>query len=819
MKYAIVDLEATGTGSTAKIIQVGIVILENGEIKQTYQTDINPHEALEEHIKQLTGLSDQRLSQAPDFSQVAREIYELIEDAVFVAHNVKFDANLLAESLFWEGFDLLSPRVDTVELAQVVFPTYEKYGLSSLCELLEIPLEQAHTAISDAMATALLFLKIQEKIQSLPKPLLERLLVLSDSLIYESRLVLEDCFEKMPDGRACDWLDCHGIYLKKQAKVGKERYLSTDFAKNISLLGLEERPEQQKFASLIEGAIKNPLPNFLQAQAGLGKTYGYLLPLLAHCQEKIVVSVPTKLLQDQIATGEGRAIEEVFQVAFHSLKSPKSYIKLDTFYQILERLDDNRLLNRCKMQLLVWLTETKTGDLEEIGQAHRYQAFFEEIGHDGQLSKKSLFYGVDFWQIGQEKARESRVLLTNHAYLLTRLEDDKSLIEGRILVVDEAQKLFLALESFSQKSLKMNQLLQTIQQEILRVDSLLERRLLESLQFELAQLVEVLHNERVSEVSDKTLLKLRQDLSELPDHYLPELREILDHRYEKFWLEDEYFEQHRVTSLHAARLSLMNFQDFLPERVQLFFISATLEISRKVNLAQLLGFQAYQFYHLPAKNYHQQRIWVDKDFPDLADLPLPHHAQLIVERIESLYDLNLPILVLFTSKELLLEVSENLSLQHLAQYKNGDASNIKRRFDRGEAQILLGTGSFWEGTDFSSQDKMIQIITRLPFDNPQNVFTQKMNRRLRLEGKNPFYDYSLSVAILRLKQALGRTVRHRKQQSAVLILDNRVYTKRYSRQIRGVLSKTAPIEQSSFHQIRQDIGLYFKKKIVKKKNE
>jgi len=46
MKYAIVDLEATGTGSTAKIIQVGIVILENGEIKQTYQTDINPHDYL-----------------------------------------------------------------------------------------------------------------------------------------------------------------------------------------------------------------------------------------------------------------------------------------------------------------------------------------------------------------------------------------------------------------------------------------------------------------------------------------------------------------------------------------------------------------------------------------------------------------------------------------------------------------------------------------------------------------------------------------------------------------------------------------------------
>ncbi|WP_338328218.1 hypothetical protein, partial [Streptococcus gordonii] len=69
---------------------------------------------------------------------------------------------------------------------------------------------------------------------------------------------------------------------------------------------------------------------------------------------------------------------------------------------------------------------------------------------------------------------ERRVLLTNHAYLLTRLEDDKSMIEGRMLVVDEAQKLCLALESFSQKALKMNQLLQTIQQEKMDLWSYLE---------------------------------------------------------------------------------------------------------------------------------------------------------------------------------------------------------------------------------------------------------------------------------------------------------------------------------------------------------
>lgn len=148
-KYAVVDLEATSAGSTAKIIQVGIVLIKNGKIIKRYATDVNPHQALDRHIIELTGLTDERLSKAPDFSQVAREIYELLEGTIFVAHNVKFDANLLTEELFWAGFDLLVPRVDTVELAQVFFPTIDKYGLSYLSERLDLQLEQAHTAIAD----------------------------------------------------------------------------------------------------------------------------------------------------------------------------------------------------------------------------------------------------------------------------------------------------------------------------------------------------------------------------------------------------------------------------------------------------------------------------------------------------------------------------------------------------------------------------------------------------------------------------------------------------------------------------------------------
>ena len=211
-KYAVVDLEATSAGSNAKIIQVGIVLIENGVITERYATDVNPHQSLDSHIIDLTGLTDERLSQAPDFNQVARDIYQLLEGAIFVAHNVKFDANLLSEELFWAGFDLRTPRVDTVDLAQVFFPTLDKYGLGHLSEILDLKLSQAHTAIADAEATAQLFLKIQDKIASLPKRLVEVLLSQADHLLYESRLVIQDVYDNMGHQERKDLLECQGIF-------------------------------------------------------------------------------------------------------------------------------------------------------------------------------------------------------------------------------------------------------------------------------------------------------------------------------------------------------------------------------------------------------------------------------------------------------------------------------------------------------------------------------------------------------------------------------------------------------------------------------
>ena len=599
--------------------------------------------------------------------------------------------------------------------------------------------------------------------------------------------------------------------MRKPQQFLESYHLSEQFELNMQLLGLEAYPEQSQFVAYLEESLHQPLPSFIEAPTGIGKTYAYLLTLLSKTSKRILVSVPTKILQDQIMKKEGKAIQDLFQIPFHSLKSPKDYIQLDKFYETLQSDSDNRMIRRFKMQLLVWLTMTETGELSEIGQLYRHAHFVSEISHDGQLSKHSLFYQEDFWRLGQEKVKTSRVILTNHAYLLTRLEDDKSLLQETALVVDEAQKLFFALEQFSQREETLQSLLMSLQHAIEEEKDLLQRRLLESIQFELNACSKEIQQGKTAVLSDQTVAKIRQDVSELKNDSLEKLRELFDERYQTFWIDKEVVDSHQLLHLHAGVEDLCSFRDFVPEEVPVLFVSATIAISKKVDLPSLLGYQEQQIYQVPTQLKQHQAMLLPIDFPDVVSLSSSEYAIEISRLIEELLPLRKPIFLLFTSKELLLETSAALKFPHLAQYRNGDAANIKRRFDRGESTILLGTGSFWEGVDFSQQREVIQIITRLPFDNPKNYMVQKVNSQLRQEGKNPFYDYSLPVAILRLKQAIGRTSRFQEQESLVLLLDQRVVIKRYGKQILDSLQQVLPLHTTLRERLVEQTANFFKK--------
>lgn len=819
-KYAIVDLEATSASSMASIIQVGIVIMQNGQVIDEFASDVNPHQKLDDHIIHLTGITDQQLAQAPDFSEIACKIFDLIEDCIFVAHNVKFDANLLSEALFMEGYELRTPRVDTVELAQVFYPTLEHYKLSHLSNVLNLDLAQAHTAIEDARATGQLLFHLMDKIASLPRQTIDLLLTFSDNLLFESELVIRDAIRGQKHELAKEYimLEESGIVLRKPLTYKNVRKLSQDFETNIALLGLETRHKQEKFAEAVRKELDNTDISMIQAQTGIGKTYGYLLPILAQANvDKVVVAVPTKLLQNQIMSQEAKSLAEIFNINFHSLKGPQNYIKLDAFYKTLLRQDSNRLVNRYKMQLLVWLTETETGDLDEIRQKQRYMAYFDEIKHDGKLKADSLFKDYDFWQQSYQKAKEAKVVITNHAYLLTRMEDDHDFVRGKTLVIDEGQKMVLALEQFSRYQVNLTSLLQQIHRILDHGNpSLLQQRLLENLQFEISHLIQEHQQFPQKQYNRQQLDCLLQTITELEGEsgLVEMLSPLQTPLYSHFWLETDYYQEHRVSYLKASRQELLKLSAYLPSAQKVLIVSATIDIGPEVDVADLLGLNQVHKVSLPMDNLPNQAIWIDQSMPMIGVVSEEDYDKAVAKRLQKLTKTEYPILVLFTSRKSMLAVSDLLDLQevhHLTQEKNGTAFNVKKRFDRGETNMLLGMGSFWEGVDFAQQDRVIEVIVRLPFDNPKDPFYQKLESWFSKQGKHTFNSYSLPMTILRFKQAIGRSQRRPDQRSAILLLDNRPLVKSYGKLFLKEVSQEISLERTKFKTFNEDIQTFLQK--------
>ncbi|WP_332372661.1 helicase C-terminal domain-containing protein [Lactococcus cremoris] len=776
-RYAVVDLEATDAHSSEnKIIQIGIALVEGGKIVETYSTEVNPHEPLLPRISELTGLSDKQLKSAPDFSEVASEVRKLLTDSVFVAHNARFDYGLLEKSFLNAGLEFNEMlRVDTVDLARVFYPTFEKYGLEALSEKLDLAHDHPHAAVSDAYATAELLIRIEEKIQKLPRSVLEELLRHSDNLLFESKSFLQEQLDKTKI-RPAAFKVVHNIATRKfKSSVSKKNSvanLSANFSENISKLGLASRSKQEKLAHLMETELTHLQASFIEAPTGLGKTYGYLLPLVAAGQ-RIVVSTATKVLQKQLVNDVAPKLAETFGLKMAKIVGTKNYISLRKFSELLLNNTDGKNFEIFKMKILIWLTETKTGELDEISKVMTNDDYFDGIRHDGYVNTKHFHYEQDFWLRAQKEAEQAEIKVVNHAYLIERLADyPETFLENRVLVVDEAQQLFPIMENAGQKSIK-------ITDELLKIDSessenpQLTKRLQESLVFQLNK-------------KELDLSKIKIDADELG---LTELSALLEDDNQIVWRENDI--------LYSSDQDFYNFERLIPKETKLFMLGATLSLSKdKPSFPELLGFKDYRFFKIEGSQATNQELLTMADAPNIKNVSLIDYADYTTDTIAELAKLNLPIVVLFTSKMSLTFVAEKLSAEGfdiLAQDINGSPAQIKKKFDKGEGKILLGLGSFWEGVDFDKQNQVILVIPRLPFATPDDILTKKYAKKF----ENPFYDFNVPMATLKMRQAIGRVNRRKNQYSSIVVLDKRLGGKSYAKRMRKNLSEALPVKMLS----------------------
>jgi len=164
MLYAVVDIETTGSFAAANgITEIGIAIHDGSKVINFYQSLVNPHTPIPYFIQRLTGIDNSMVANAPSFEEIAGQVFELLQDKVFVAHNVNFDYSFVKHHLHCAGYELDSKKLCTVRLARKVLPGLNGYSLSKLTHQLNINHGNHHRAGGDALATANLLTMILEK--------------------------------------------------------------------------------------------------------------------------------------------------------------------------------------------------------------------------------------------------------------------------------------------------------------------------------------------------------------------------------------------------------------------------------------------------------------------------------------------------------------------------------------------------------------------------------------------------------------------------------------------------------------------------------
>ncbi len=149
-KFCVVDIETNGcTLKDAKVIEIGAVMLQNGEIINEFSSLINT-DFLPEMITNLTGITEDMLIDAPSEAFVLEQFRTFIKDSVFVAHNVEFDYNFLSYAYIRHAMPpLLNRKLCTINLGRKTFEA-PKYGLQALREFFDIKEGVAHRAFWDA---------------------------------------------------------------------------------------------------------------------------------------------------------------------------------------------------------------------------------------------------------------------------------------------------------------------------------------------------------------------------------------------------------------------------------------------------------------------------------------------------------------------------------------------------------------------------------------------------------------------------------------------------------------------------------------------
>lgn len=894
--YAVIDLETTGTAykNGDRIIQFGCALMKKGKIIQTVSQLVNPDGPIPEAVQRLTGISAETVVTAPDFQTVAPMISQLLAGTVIVAHNVNFDYPFLSAALVAAGQPALTnDGIDTVQLAQILMPEAASFRLGDLTAQLNIKHDNPHHADSDAVGTAKLLWQLRKRFLALPSHTQRQLVALGEPLLRETGRVFERWLQ--PEKPLPETLMHVGQFVIQRPlptpSSAAISYPDTEAAKRKLLRPrFRFRKQQANMMDTIYQNANGDQPIMVEAGTGLGKTMGYLMPLvsLADATNKLCVAVPTVVLQEQVANVQVPLVGELVgeEVATVVDKSAKHYLDLNRLANSLSATELSSHTLLLQLKLLVWLTQTTTGDLDELRLTSYQAPLFRQVRHTGHVTPATHnpYHQVDFYLRHQQQLKKAVVVVSNHAYFARHGAPSKT----AYLVVDEAQhfaktvaeanarrfdlatlrQLLLHIGTligqaeapslasiFAADPLKSYQLTSAMQQgnqlaeQIGRLQKQLQARFIGQLHssgYHKEPVSPAMQRRLFSEFGPEltgigkrtiqltqTLLQLSQDDSALltsDQAVVGKLTSMVLRLAQATKDGQRLLTQLATEQPGVVTLAMANAADATTTIIewQLFdateaverllepfkapiFVGATLTVHHQFDfLARQLGVDLANCVSVRLKSpfrYRKQALMLsDENAPTATSIDQDAYADYLAEAIFTLSDHQHQTLVLFTSLTMIHLVYTRLMAKTwqtdkevLAQGVTGSADKIAKRFALTENGLLLGAASFFEGIDYPDKQLECVIVTRLPFDAPNDPVIHARYRAIEANGGSAFKQDALPTATLRLRQIFGRLIRSESDRGVFVVLDPRLRTTQFGRRMQKSLppidNLTLPLAQ------------------------
>jgi len=453
LSFVCLDTETTGLESTAEIIEIGMVKVENGVVTDRYSRLIHPRIPISKTIEQLTGISNEMVAEAPYWKDVEAEILGFIDGFTLVAHNVDFDRGRLEYE-----FDrkLSNPWLDTHDVAKIFLPTLTSYKLISLATALDIPASGFHRALADADVTTQVLLRMTEIATGLDPFVMQKICDVMDGVENGTTAYLQAVQRHIVSSAYVG-----KSYVEPETTVEYGKTPAITFAEAGSFFdkgGLMDqcadyfqyREPQKKMEKMIAECFENENHGIIEAGTGTGKSFAYLLPSLLWAYEnqcRVLISTNTIALQEQLYFKDvpflKQALNFDFPVAL--VKGRSNYICLRRYEQYIRQASSLQWTERIFLAgLIYWMNSTPDGDKEHLYLNSMEHQWWSAVASQSEtcLGNQCSMYRKCFYVKNRRACENSMVMITNHALLLQNVKLDHQLLPAYDhVIIDEAHNL------------------------------------------------------------------------------------------------------------------------------------------------------------------------------------------------------------------------------------------------------------------------------------------------------------------------------------------------------------------------------------------